>query len=100
MRAYTKADKIRADKLREMGCCVCLNEHGVFTETAIHHIDGKTKPGCHQLTIPLCERHHQKADNTKPPRWFNFHGKRIEFEMTYGTEQYLLEETNRLINEI
>lgn len=24
-----------------------------------HHLDGKTKPGCHQKTIGLCQWHHQ-----------------------------------------
>jgi hypothetical protein len=99
MRALTKADKDRGVKLRELGCIVCLLELQIFTPTAIHHIDGKTKPRCHQKTIGLCGRHHQVPDNEKPPRWFNFHGKRMEFELTYGTEDYLLSETNRLINE-
>jgi len=99
MRALTKADKDRGVKLRELGCIVCINVHRVHTPTAIHHIDGKVKEGCHQLTIPLCGRHHQIADNHKPTRWFNFHGKRIEFEKAYGTEQELLEQVNGLINE-
>jgi len=99
MRALTKADKERGVKLRDLGCIVCLLNNEIFTPTAIHHIDGKVKKGCHQLTIPLCGNHHQIPDNNKPPQWFNFHGKRIEFEDAYGDEQYLLSETNRLINE-
>ena len=97
MRALTKADKERGAKLRELGCIVCLKYLDVFTEPAIHHIDGKTKKGCHQLTIPLCPYHHQIPDNNKPPEWFNFHGNRIAFEDAYGTEQQLLEFTNELI---
>ena len=97
MRALTVADKERGAKLRELGCIVCINDHGVHSEPAIHHIDGKTKPGCHQLTIPLCGRHHQVPDNNKPPQWFNFHGKRREFEDAYGTEWKLLDQVNRLI---
>ena len=97
MRSLTVADKARGAKLREMGCIVCINEHGVFTETAIHHLDGKTKEGCHQLTIPLCPRHHQIKDNNKPPMWFTFHGMKPSFEEAYGTEQELLEQVNGLI---
>ena len=97
MRSLTVADKERGAKLREMGCIVCINEHALFTETAIHHLDGQTKEGCHQLTIPLCPRHHQYKDNNKPPLWFAFHGQRIAFESAYGTEQELLEQVNGLI---
>lgn len=94
---YSKKDKERADKLRELGCIVCINEHSVFTEPAIHHIDGQTKEGCHQLTIPLCGRHHQIPDNDKPPRWFARHGQHTHFEEAYGTEWELLEQVNGLI---
>ncbi len=99
MRALTKADKERGVKLRDLGCIVCINEHGVHTPPAIHHLDGKTKEGCHQLTIPLCPRHHQIKDNNKPPRWFAFHGQLLEFSAHYGTEYELLEKVNGLINE-
>jgi hypothetical protein len=97
MRSLTKADKDRGVKLRDLGCIVCVNEFGVYTEPAIHHIDGKTKEGCHQLTIPLCPRHHQIKDNDKPPKWLTLHGQRIAFETVYGTEQELLEQVNGLI---
>ena len=98
-RAYNKADKARGVKLRDLGCIVCLLERNLFTEPAIHHIDGQTKPGCHQNTIPLCGNHHQIPDTAKPPRWLALHhdGKFAHGEK-YGDEQYLLTETNRLIN--
>lgn len=84
--------------LRDMGCIICNNVHGVYTEPAIHHIDGKTKAGCHDLTIPLCPKHHQYKDNEKPPRWISRHGDgRGAFEKEYGTEQELLEQVNRMI---
>lgn len=99
-RSISKADKARADKLRELGCIVCLLEFGEVTPSAIHHIDGQTKKNCHKLTIPLCPNHHQIKDNFSEPRWISRHGDgRAAFEGRYGTEQYLLDETNRLINE-
>ena len=99
MRALTKADKARGVKLRDLGCIVCLLHYGEETPPAIHHIDGQTKKNCHQLTIPLCPNHHQIKYNSSQPRWISRHGDgRASFEEAYGTEQYLLDETNRLIN--
>jgi len=99
-RSISKADKIRADKLRDLGCIVCLLEFGEFTPTAIHHIDGQTKEGCHKNTIGLCPNHHQIKDNFSEPRWISRHGDgRAAFEKAYGTEQELLEKVNELINE-
>ncbi len=97
MRTLTVADKERRAKLYEMGCCVCLNHLDLYTPTSIHHLDGQTKPGCHQLTIPLCPSHHQYKDNSKPPQWFAFHDDKTSFEAAYGTEQELLEQVNGLI---
>ena len=94
-RSLTKSDKDRFERLRELGCIVCILDLEVFTPPAIHHIDGKTKEGAHDLTIPLCAKHHQEKDNHKPKRWISRHGDgRYEFEDRYGSEQYLLEETN------
>ena len=95
-KSYTKADTDRADKLRELGCIVCWNERDIFTPPAIHHIDGQTKEGCHQLTLPLCQYHHQYKSNTG--EWVSRHGdNRVAFEAAYGTEQELLEQVNGLI---
>jgi hypothetical protein len=96
VRALTKADKIRGVKLRDLGCCVCLNENELYTPAAIHHIDGQTKDGCHDLTIPLCAFHHQIKSNDG--KWVSRHGDgRAAFEEAYGTEQELLEQVNNAI---
>ena len=98
MRALTKADRERGDKMRELGCIVCL-DYDIYTPPAIHHIDGKTKEGCHNLTIPLCEKHHQHKDNESPQRWVSRHGDgKAAFVNSYGSEYALLAEVNRLIN--
>jgi hypothetical protein len=97
VRALTKADKERGVKLRDLGCIVCRNDLELYTPAAIHHLDGQTKEGCHDLTIPLCGRHHQIPDNNKPPRWFARHGQHVHFEEAYGTEWELLEQVNGLI---
>ena len=103
-RNYTLKDKERADKLRELGCIVCLNTRTIHTPPAIHHIDGQTKPGCHQLTLPLCGRHHQiKCNNAADlpaflESWVSLHGDgRAAFTEAYGSERELLEQVNELI---
>lgn len=97
MRALTKADRERGDKLREMGCLICLDAD-IYTPPAIHHIDGQTKPGCHSNTIPLCDKHHQHKDNQKPQRWISRHGDgRAAFEDAYGSEWSMLIQVNEAI---
>ena len=98
MRSLTKKDKRRGEKLRELGCIVCFNTMNVHTPTAIHHIDGKTKEGCHELTIPLCPSHHQYKSNSSI--WISLHGDgKAAFEKAYGTELKLLEQVNGIIGE-
>lgn len=96
VRAPTKSDKERKRKLEDLGCIVCLEFLSVLTPPAIHHIDGQTKEGCHQLTIGLCGLHHQIPSNTG--KWVSRHGDgKKAFEEAYGTEQELLELTNEMI---
>ena len=96
MRALTKADKARGQKMIDFGCVVCQKFDGIYTPPAIHHIDGKTKPGCHDLTIPLCHPHHQMSSNDG--QWVSRHGDgRAAFEEAYGNESELLEYTNEMI---
>ena len=95
-RALTTKDKKRFDRLQDLGCIVCLNTMSVYTPPAIHHIDGKTKEGCHDLTLPLCQSHHQYKSNNS--LWISRHGDgRAAFEHAYGTEQELLEQVNGMI---
>jgi hypothetical protein len=95
-RTPTKKEQLRFEKLRELGCIVCLNTMNVCTPPAIHHIDGKTKEGSHDLTIPLCQSHHQYKSNSTI--WISRHGDgRAAFENAYGTEQELLEQVNGMI---
>lgn len=77
----------------ELGCIVCKRELGLFSEATPHHIDGKTKPGAHFKTIPLCGRHHQIAGEGYETRHFN----KARFEKDYGTECELLLEVVELL---
>lgn len=102
VRNLTKADKARGVKIQDLGCLVCLEFLKVFTPCGIHHLDGQTKEGCHQLTIGLCSNHHQIPSNTG--EWICRHsagkysGKAL-FEETYRPESELLQLTNEMIGE-
>jgi len=90
-RTPTTREKEWMAAARETGCIVCSEFLGVDTPAAIHHIDGKTKPDAHYMTIPLCGKHHQEKDNHRPKRWISRHGDgRIAFEDEYGCESELL----------
>jgi len=91
-RTLTKADKERFVKLAGLGCCVCQKYYGVYSPAAIHHLEGKTKPGAHKLTIPLCGNHHQNGGYGVA-----LHAGKKEFERRYETEYELLEYVNGLI---
>ena len=93
-RRHTKADKERFSKIVDIGCIACKRYHAVFSPCAIHHIDGKTKPGAHKKTIGLCGAHHQTGGYGVA-----LHSGKAVFEKKYGTEQELLEYQNELINE-
>ena len=89
-RTPNKEEKAWMDKITALGCIVCYNDLNVYTEGSPHHIDGKTKPGAHLLTICLCGRHHQIPGEGYVSR----HGDgKARFEKEYGLESKLLEIT-------
>lgn len=85
-------------ELRSMGCCVCRFINGVEMDfdnvesvTAIHHIDGRTKPNAHSLVIPLCAKHHQYGTAQQPSIHANgTAGGKAQFKQAYGTDEYEL----------
>lgn len=91
-RAPTAEEKRHLSRAGEMPCIVCTLQHLGDTPAAIHHLDGKTKPGAHFLVIPLCSLHHQNGGYGVA-----LHAGKKEFERRYGTETYLLEQTNKLL---
>jgi len=90
-----KADKERYQKLSELGCIVCKLFEGEWSPIDVHHIEGRTKDG-NQKTIGLCFYHHREGSNCESH--VSRHPWLSEFEARYGTEQYLLEETNKLLD--
>lgn len=91
-RSLTKADKARFQALTDMGCIACTLYLRKHTPPEIHHLEGKTRPGAHQQTIPLCYVHHRAGvdDAFGTSR----HPHKARFVARYGTEEYLLAEVN------
>lgn len=78
--------------INQIGCIACRNM-GIDTPpeyTLIHHTDGKTKPGAHFLTLPLCWGHH---DRCSP---YGFHRNPTEWQAVHGTEEELMDQCARL----
>lgn len=91
----TKAEKDRMNQLSQVPCVVCLLMFNVESPAEVHHIlDGNRRKG-HEFTISLCFAHHRQGLNT--PACVSRHPYKKEFERRYGTEQVLLEETNKII---
>jgi len=90
-----KADKERYQALVEMGCICCkLFKDGIYSEPDIHHLVTFPKKD-NQRTIPLCFYHHREGSNCD--EYVSRHPWQSEFEARYGDEEYLLDETNKLI---
>ena len=97
-RKPNKEEQQWLDAIRPIGCICCI-ELGLIEPyrtpeeyTAIHHIDGCQKPGAHLKSIPICDSDHQHAP------WARHVNKRL-FVQKFGTEQYLLEQTRKLVDE-
>jgi hypothetical protein len=84
--------KERFTKLKNIGCIIC----GHYPE--IHHLTGLAYRGKGQkaddvFTIPLCQKHH-----TSGGHGVAIHAGKQAFEEKYGTQEELLEKTNRLLD--
>ena len=95
VKAATKKDKERYQKLADLGCIVCLLWEGAQTPPEIHHPYGRTGDG-NQKTYPLCHKHHNSGKDTE--HYTSRHPFKARFEERYETDAELLERTNRLIN--
>lgn len=94
----TKLEKWRLARLPLLGCIVCRLQGLGDTPAQVHHLlNGNRRIG-HLFTIPLCYLHHQS--NRNDAQCTSRHpGQRRQFEARYGTEQYLLDETNKLLGD-
>jgi len=90
-----KQDKERFDKLKQLGCIVCLKK-GILSVPVIHHIRNHTGLGLrppHTDTIPLCPAHHNMGNES-------VHLNKKKFYALFGSDHDLLEETNQKIKQL
>lgn len=95
-RAVTAEEKELWDKLAALGCIACLRA-GVFEpDVSIHHVDGRTKPGCHKRVLPLCASHHQDGTG-KNPHYIAVHPWKTRFEQYFGSQKEMMEHCAALL---
>lgn len=94
-RAPSKAERGYHDKLANVvGCIACRKDGRVNFHVSIHHIEGRTRPGCHMRVLPLCGPHHQPL----VPGVESVHGNKARFEAKYGKQAELQAECNRILD--
>lgn len=90
-RAVTADEKALWDRMAsEVGCIACRIA-GLPTSdyVSIHHIEGRTKPGCHRLVLPLCAGHHQQGTGADKSL-VAVHPNKARFEQQFGSQAELL----------
>lgn len=98
-RAVTSAEREYWNRLAGLGCIACMIDHVHQPEVSIHHVDGRTKPGCHMLVLPLCAGHHQ-AGTGNNKELVAVHPDKARFEARYGTQAELMDRCNHLLGVI
>jgi hypothetical protein len=91
-----KSQKAFQDRVRRLGCIVCLGQ-GVDSPAEIHHILSGSRRIGEDSVLGLCQIHHRGQVNTAEA--VSRHPWRREFEARYGTEAELLEKTRELCAE-
>lgn len=81
-----------------VGCIACRIDGHTNTHVSIHHIDGRTKPGCHRKVLTLCAGHHQ--DGTGADKALvAVHPYKSRFEARYGSQTELLARVLELLGD-
>ncbi|WP_313753360.1 Ref family recombination enhancement nuclease [Escherichia coli] len=60
-RTPTAEERRIANALGALPCIACYMHGVISNEVSLHHIVGRTAPGCHKKQLPLCRWHHQHA---------------------------------------
>lgn len=96
-RAPTKPEKLLWTRMAQtVGCIACHLDGRFNLVVSIHHIDGRTKPGCHQKVLPLCAGHHQAATG-EDKTLLAVHPDKARFERRYGPQMALLVMVQQLL---
>lgn len=94
-RAVAPAEKVLWNRLAALGCIACMKEGRYNPHVSIHHVDGRTKPGCHLLVLPLCAPHHQDDGSGAVA----VHPWKARFEKRYGSQLSLVAECMEMLGE-
>ncbi len=89
-RTPTHAEALHMSAVVALGCIICRIYGNTYSPAEIHHIDGKTKEGCHFRILPLCPGHHRLPDPKRPRRWVSRADGKKAFEAKYMPEEDLL----------
>lgn len=92
-RTRTPAEIELHDRLAAQGCVACRKDGRFNDYVSIHHVDGRTKPGCHLLVLPLCAPHHQDDGSGT----IAVHPWKARFEKRYGQQLDLVAECMALL---
>lgn len=94
----SKATQERFTAMSRIGCIVCRVFHNTRSDAHIHHLSGLKYRGMGMKarddhTIPLCPTHHQYGTKAIP----SVHLQPKIFAERYGTQEELLEMTNKML---
>lgn len=84
-RPVSPKEKALHDKIASMGCVACRADGIINTHVSIHHVHGRTIPGCHMHVLPLCDAHHQGNGTAVAVHVF-----KARFVAMYGKEDDLV----------
>lgn len=83
----TRAERLYWSRLaEEVGCIACRIDGRINNYVSIHHVNGRTKLGCHMQVLPLCGAHHQTGGEGVA-----IHHNKARFERNYGSQASLME---------
>lgn len=106
-RSPPTAERRIANALGALPCIACYMHGVISNEVSLHHIAGRTAPGCHKKQLPLCRWHHQHAApaevRAKYPWLVPVHadgvvGGKKEFTLLNKSEMELLADAYEMAN--
>lgn len=90
-------EQFHNDLCEVVGCIACRIDGRDNYVCSIHHMKGRTKPGCQKFVLPLCADHHQSGTGAIKITIAR-HPDKKRFEAAYGPEIELLQMCIAIIN--
>ena len=95
----TKAEREWMAAITRLGCICCRMQGRGYVPAAVHHLVSGNRRLGHLSSIPLCDPgHHQGAPRSSGE--ISRHPNKAAFEARYGTEEFLLELTQRVVESV